>query len=235
MKYERHPANDRGRFQLDWLDSRHTFSFGEYYNPNRMSFGQLRVINDDIVQPEGGFATHSHRDMEIVSIPLFGCLQHKDTLGNGSVIQLGEVQLMSAGTGISHSEFNPSARELVNFLQIWVLPEKKNLEPSYQQKKFDCDKAKNQSQLLVSPDGRDGSLHIHQQVFFSRAQLAAGESLSYDLYMANAGLYVFVIDGELKVADQVLQRRDGFAITELQQCQMTAKQASDVLLIETAF
>jgi len=170
-----HLAETRGHAAHGWLNSHHTFSFGEYVHPGRMSFGALRVINDDFVQGGGGFGTHPHKDMEIISIPLSGSLKHQDSQGNKHLISKGEIQVMSAGTGISHSEQNASTTEDVNFLQIWVLPKQKGLTPRYDQKRFDL--KKNELNLIVSPDSRMNTLKINQDSFFSMTELDKGKSL----------------------------------------------------------
>jgi len=171
-------AEERGLTELRWLDSRHTFSFGDYYDAEHMGFGALRVINEDRLQPGGGFPMHGHRDMEILSVVLSGALEHRDSLGSGSVIHTGEVQRMSAGTGIRHSEFNPSATEPVHFLQIWIEPERTGLEPGYQQAAFPASGRRGRLQLLASRDGRAGSLIVHQPVDLYGLILAEGERLS---------------------------------------------------------
>ena len=170
-------ANDRGRSDFGWLKSHHSFSFGEYHNTNRMGFGKLLVINDDWVEPSRGFDTHPHRDMEIISIPLSGSLYHKDSMGNEHIVKEGEVQRMTAGTGIRHSEYNASDTEMVNFLQIWVLPKKKDLTPSYDQKQFEKTQRENQFQLILSPNGLDGSLSIHQDAWLSLAKIGSNKKI----------------------------------------------------------
>ena len=181
-------ANERGRAAFGWLDSRHTFSFGEYHDPKHMGFGPLRVINDDRVQPGAGFGTHGHRDMEILSYVLEGALEHKDSLGTGSVIRPGDVQRMTAGTGIQHSEFNPTAREPVHFLQIWIEPERDGLAPSYEEKHFADGERRNQLRLIASHDGRDGSLRIHQDADVYAALLDEGKTRRATAARGTAGL-----------------------------------------------
>src|SRR5438067_2753920 len=172
------PAEARGRTALDWLDSRHTFSFSDYYDPEQMGFRSLRVINDDRVAPGGGFGTHGHRDMEILTYVLEGALEHRDSLGTGSVIRRGDLQRMSAGTGIRHSEFNPSPSEPVHFLQIWLLPERSGLRPGYEQKTFPDAEKRGRLRLVAARDGREGAVTIHQDVDLYAALLASGERVT---------------------------------------------------------
>ncbi len=235
MNIQFHPANERGHIQFDWLDTYHSFSFGEYYNPDKMGFGKLRVMNDDIVQGGKGFGMHSHDNMEIVTIPLLGELAHRDTLGSGSVIKPGEIQLMSAGSGISHSEFNHSQTEQVNLLQIWILPDKKNKQPSYEQKFFDESGRRDQFQLLVSPDGRNGSLPMNQQAFFSMIEMSSTSTQTYQPFLKNTAIYLFVIDGRVNVGEHRVSRRDALAISNADKVEMNAVDASRVLMIETVF
>jgi quercetin 2,3-dioxygenase len=173
------PAGERGHTQISWLNSYHSFSFGEYHNPASMAFGALRVINEDTVAPGGGFGTHAHRDMEIISIALEGAVEHKDSIGNGSIIRPGDVQKMSAGTGVQHSEFNPSSTEAAHFLQIWIIPEKAGFPPSYEQKHFP--ETSGQLQLVASRDGQDGSVTIHQDALLYQARLNAGQRIATPL------------------------------------------------------
>jgi redox-sensitive bicupin YhaK (pirin superfamily) len=204
-------STDRGRTRLDWLDSRHTFSFGGYFDPNFVGFRSLRVINDDRVKPAKGFGTHSHSDMEIVSIVLEGALEHKDSLGTGSIIRAGDVQRMSAGTGVSHSEFNPSPDEPVHFLQIWLLPERKGLTPGYEQKAFPEADRRNTVRTIGSRDARDGSLTIHQDVVLSFGHLEPGRGLSVPL-PDRRHAWVQVTKGRIDLNGTMLVAGDGAAI-----------------------
>jgi quercetin 2,3-dioxygenase len=206
-------AQDRGVANFGWLDSRHTFSFGEYYNPNYMGFADLRVINEDNVAPGQGFSTHGHRDMEIISYVLAGALEHKDSLGTGSVIRPGDVQRMSAGTGITHSEYNASQTEPVHFLQIWILPAEKGIEPGYEQKNFAMDEKRGTLRLLGSQDGRDGSVTIHQNVDLYSAVLQAQESVSHTFAPARVG-WLQVARGDVNVNGHALTAGDGVAISQ---------------------
>ncbi len=228
-----HPAKSRGHVNFGWLDSKHTFSFGQYYNPKMMGFGKIRVINDDVVEAGKGFDTHSHQDMEIVSIPLQGRLEHKDTLGNGSIITDDEVQLMSAGSGISHSEFNPSESAPLNFLQIWILPNENDLVPSYQQKRFKKHNRVDYFQCVVSPDGREDSLNIHQQVYFSLLEIHKQTRPVYRPYMKMSGVYCFVIEGQCEIDGHQLNPRDGLAISETDEIHIIGQSGTKLLIIET--
>jgi redox-sensitive bicupin YhaK (pirin superfamily) len=206
-------STDRGRTKLDWLDSRHTFSFGGYFDPNFVGFRSLRVINDDRVKPAKGFGTHSHSDMEIVSIVLEGALEHKDSLGTGSIIRTGDVQRMSAGTGVSHSEFNPSQDEPVHFLQIWFLPERRGLKPGYEQKAFPEADRRNALRIIASRDGRDGSLTVHQDIALAFGHLDAGRAMSVPLAPGRHA-WVHVTKGRIDLNGTMLVAGDGAAAVQ---------------------
>ena len=227
-----HLANTRGFADHGWLKSHHTFSFADYYDPSRMNFGALRVINDDYIDPGMGFGTHPHRDMEIITIILEGSLRHKDSEGHTSVIQKGDVQIMSAGTGIMHSEFNASQTQKVNLLQIWVLPKQYGIKPRYDEKSFLNTEKLNELQLVVSPDARDGSLGINQDAFFSLSKLEKGKSLRYEKSLPGNGVYVFVISGDLKMNDLKLHSRDAVGVTEFETIEIQALSDSHVLWME---
>jgi quercetin 2,3-dioxygenase len=205
------PAQARGNANFGWLDSKHTFSFGSYYDPKHMGFASLRVINEDKVQPAKGFGTHSHRDMEIISYVLEGELEHKDSIGNGSIIRPGDVQRMSAGTGIAHSEFNASDRDPVHFLQIWILPDREGIKPSYEQKHFTLDEKQGKLRLVASPDGRDNSVTIHQDANLYVAVLNNGDRVSYSMNN-NRSLWLQIANGSTEVNGQLLNAGDGAAI-----------------------
>lgn len=207
------PSHDRGAANFGWLDSRHTFSFGSYYDPHHMGFGALRVINEDKVDPSKGFGTHGHRDMEIISYVLQGALAHKDSIGNGSIIRPGDVQRMSAGTGILHSEFNDSDSNSVHFLQIWVLPEKRGLEPSYEQTYFAPKDKQGQLRLVGSRDGRDGSVRIHQDLDLYATKLRADESVIHTLEKDRIA-WIHVARGAVTLNGHDLTTGDGAAIAE---------------------
>lgn len=233
MKTTLHRANTRGMVDHGWLISNHSFSFASYYNPERMGFGLLRVLNDDQVEPSQGFGTHPHKDMEIVSIPLSGSLKHKDSEGNKTLIQNGEIQIMSAGTGVEHSEYNNSDAHKVNFLQIWVLPEKLGIKPRYDQKKFLEADRKNKIQTIVSPIGTvDETVKINQQAYFSLADLDEEQELEYELRQPENGTYVIVLEGQLKIADEILGPKDAMGIEDFKKINMAAKKDCKILLIE---
>ncbi|MEM7773387.1 MAG: pirin family protein [Cyanobacteria bacterium P01_E01_bin.6] len=207
------PANERGAANFGWLDSRHTFSFGNYYDPNHMGFSSLRVINEDKVLPEQGFGTHGHRDMEIISYVLEGSLEHKDSIGNGSVIRPGDVQRMSAGTGIFHSEYNASNSDPVHFLQIWILPDTKGLEPSYEQTHFSEEERLGTLRLVGSRDGRNGSVTIHQDLNLYAGRLLIGDTVDH-VVPDGRSLWVQVVRGAIKLNDHELMAGDGVAMTQ---------------------
>lgn len=227
-----HRAETRGFADHGWLTSYHSFSFGNYNNPDRMGFGLLRVINDDIVKPSMGFGTHPHKDMEIISIPLSGTLQHRDSMGHQHVINSGEVQLLSAGAGITHSEYNHSDQQDVNFLQIWIHPREKGAQPRYEQKSFDPQDQLNRFQVLISPLPSDHSLRINQDAWLSMAQLDPGRQIGYELQQKTNGLYLFVVEGEIVVEGEMLNRRDAIAFEDIANIQMTAQSHARVLCIE---
>jgi redox-sensitive bicupin YhaK (pirin superfamily) len=224
-------AQERGHANHGWLNSYHTFSFGDYYDPRHMGFSNLRVINDDTVSPSGGFGTHGHRDMEIISYVLQGALEHQDSIGNGSVIRPGDVQRMSAGTGVTHSEFNASDAEPVHFLQIWVLPEHDGLQPSYEQKTFSADKKRGQLRLVGSRDGRGGSVTIHQDVDLYATLLGDGDSLSRVLAAGRKG-WVQVAQGSAVLNDQQLYPGDGVAIEGPATIVLTGASEAELLLFD---
>ncbi|MDH5608296.1 MAG: pirin family protein, partial [Cyclobacteriaceae bacterium] len=211
--------------------SRHTFSFGHYYNPERIHFGALRVLNDDIVEPGMGFGTHPHDNMEIVSIPLEGALAHKDSTGHEAVIRTGDVQIMSAGSGLTHSEYNHSKADRVCFLQIWVLPQLANITPRYEQKSFGLEGRKNKLQTVVAPDDAQ-ALWINQQAWFHLVHLDSSRQLTYTLRVIGHGLYAFVIRGRALVNDIELGPRDGLGIYETESLDIKATQEVELLLIE---
>lgn len=227
-----HKAEQRGQAEHGWLHARHSFSFADFHDPRRMGFGKLRVINDDIIDPGAGFDSHGHDNMEIVTVPLSGTLQHRDSMGHTQVIHSGEVQRMSAGNGIRHSEYNHSQSEPLNLLQVWVLPKERDVAPGYVQKDFDADGRKNRWQLLVSPDAEDGAIGINQDAWFLRGDFAAGQHGHYHLHQPEHGVYLFVIDGRVEVADTALGRRDAIGLTELTDFELTVQQDSQLLLIE---
>lgn len=231
MTLSRRSSEDRGKANFGWLDSRHTFSFGHYYDPKHMGFGPLRVINEDRVAPGGGFPTHPHADMEIISYVLEGALAHKDSLSTGSEIRPGDVQRMSAGTGIRHSEFNSSAAEPVHFLQIWILPERKGLQPGYEQKRFSHDEKRCKLRLIGSRDGREGSVTIHQDVDLYATVLAPGEAVSHVLAMGRLA-WVQLARGAITLNGAPLNAGDGMAIENVSELRLEAQEDSEILLFD---
>jgi len=227
-----HQADSRGLADHGWLLSRHTFSFASYHDPERVHFGLLRVINDDIVKPSQGFGTHPHENMEIVSIPLAGSLRHQDSMGNQHIMTAGEVQIMSAGSGLTHSEYNNSDTEDVNFLQIWVFPDRKNIAPRYGQQRFNRADRRNRFQTLVSPDKTSDAIWINQQAWFSMAAIEAGITLSYRKQRPESGVYLFVIEGEIAADGHQLAKRDGLGLTGPDDINIRATTATELLAIE---
>lgn len=224
-------SSDRGHTQLDWLDSRHTFSFGDYYDPAYVGFGALRVINEDRVAPGAGFPTHAHQNMEIVSYVLEGELEHRDSLGNGSIIRPGDIQRMSAGTGVRHSEYNASKTQPVHFLQIWLLPARPSLPPSYEQKHFDVASLRDRWTLVGSSDGRDGSVVIHQDVSLFATQLDDNQTVRYSVASGRRA-YLHVARGTVRLNDQTLAAGDGAAFTEARDIVLVASGAAEALLFD---
>jgi quercetin 2,3-dioxygenase len=226
-------GNERGSSKFNWLDSRHTFSFGDYYDPQHMGFSDLRVINEDRVAPGAGFPTHSHRDMEIITYVLEGALAHKDSTGASSVIRVGDVQRMSAGTGISHSEYNASQAEPVHFLQIWIMPNETGLKPGYEQRSFDLEKQSGSWVLVAAGDPRDGALKVHQDAELSLAVLPKGEKLNYSL-RAGRQAWLQVGRGKVTLNGSLLDTGDGAAINNEPAMDLTANDQSEVLLFDLA-
>jgi redox-sensitive bicupin YhaK (pirin superfamily) len=232
MKTILHKAETRGHANHGWLDSHHTFSFANYHDPSRVHFGVLRVLNDDIVQGGTGFGAHPHDNMEIVSIPLKGALEHNDNTGRHEIIKTNDVQIMSAGTGIVHSEFNATKSDLVNFLQIWLFPKKRDVLPRYEQKTFELSMYENKILTVVSPESNNGAVHINQDAWFNLGNLKKGFSSEYSLHDPTHGLYTFVIEGSVTIEDQTLNRRDGFGVWETDKISIRANGDAQILLIE---
>lgn len=233
MKPTLHKAETRGHATHGWLDSWHTFSFANYYDPNRMQFGALRVLNDDTVAPGMGFGKHPHDNMEIISIPLEGDLEHGDSMGNTTVIRQGDVQAMSAGTGVVHSEKNKNKDRQVKFLQIWVSPNKQNVPPRYDQKTFGESEKHNKLLTVVSPLGSaDGGIQIHQDAWFSLGKLDKGTVLDYTVKKDGNGVYAFLLEGDVTINDIVLNRRDGLGIEDEPNLRITANVDSEILLMD---
>lgn len=227
-----HPASERGYADHGWLQARHSFSFAGYIDPNRMHFGALRVLNDDIIAPGRGFGTHPHDNMEIVTIPLSGVLEHKDSMGHAQQIVAGEVQAMSAGSGITHSEYNASATELINLLQLWVMPKKRNVDPVYSQKAFPTEERRNAFQLVVSPDGAEESLAISQDAYFSLADFDGEQSATYAVKRSANGCYIFVIDGHIEVDGQSIGPRDAIGVWDTESVQIKINEQARILCVE---
>lgn len=224
-------ADDRGHFDHGWLNTYHTFSFADYYDPEQMGYGHLRVINEDRVKPAKGFGTHGHRDMEIISYVLEGVLEHKDSMGNGSVIRPGDVQRMSAGTGVLHSEYNPSRDELVHFLQIWILPERRGLTPEYEQRNFAAEEMRGKLRVIASRNGQDGSVRIHQDVRMFATTLSTGEEVAYSVPAARR-TWLQVARGSLLVNGVPLREGDGASISEEETLRITGSDRSEALIFD---
>lgn len=232
MKMTIHKAESRGHANHGWLNTYHTFSFANYYDPSRMNFGVLRVLNDDEVAPDMGFGTHPHQNMEIISIPLEGDLEHKDSMGNIAVIRSGDIQAMSAGTGVSHSEKNRNSDKAVKFLQIWVLPNKANVTPRYDQITLQPDSLKDRFHQIISPNPEDEGIWIHQDAWFHLGEFRAGSTPTYDLKKKGNGLYVFVLEGACEAGGENLYRRDGMGVWETESVSFKMTEPSKLLLME---
>lgn len=226
-----HKSDTRGHANHGWLDSHHTFSFANYYNPERMHFGVLRVLNDDRVEAGMGFGTHPHDNMEIISIPLEGDLEHKDSMGNVAVIKKGDIQVMSAGTGIQHSEYNRNKDRLTKFLQIWVFPNKKNVTPRYDQITLDTKDRHNKLQQIVSPNADDAGVWIHQDAWFSMGTFDKGFSTDYEIKKKSNGVYAFVLKGDINIDGQTLNERDGLGIWDTDKIKITSNSPDAELLL----
>lgn len=224
-------SDSRGTADHGWLKSKHTFSFADYHNPSMMGFGKLRVINEDWIEPGKGFGTHPHRDMEIVTYMVDGALEHKDSMGNGSVIRPGELQRMTAGTGVLHSEFNASETDRAHLLQIWILPEQNGLEPGYEQKLFPAEEKRNRWRLVGSRDGREGSLTIHQDLSLSSTVLDAGESIDYGFDSRRRG-FLQVVRGTVEIDGEAIETGDAVAIVDQQALGIKAKSDAELLLFD---
>lgn len=231
MKKIIHRSEDRGKANYGWLDTKYSFSFANYYNPEKIHFGNLRVLNDDIVHPAMGFGTHPHDNMEIITIILDGALEHNDSMGNGSVIKKDEVQVMSAGSGITHSEFNPSEKEKVYLLQLWIFPKEKNIQPRYDQKSFPLNERKNKLVNAVSGYKENGALYIHQNAEIKLGNFDKGQSFEYKIRKGN-GIYVFVIDGQLNAADEKLFKKDAIGIFDAENISFEVNEDSNFIIIE---
>lgn len=227
-----HKSDSRGLVDHGWLKARHSFSFADYYNPERMNFGLLRVLNDDIVEPGMGFGTHPHKDMEIVTIPLKGKLEHQDSTGHKEVIRFNDIQNMSAGSGVYHSEFNASDNEIVNLLQIWVMPKEQNIKPRYDQITLNPEDRLNKIHTFVLPEKSTGKLWINQDAYFSLCDLQKGKTVNYKINTAGNGIYIFIIEGESEIANEIISRRDAIGIWDVNAIDVNAKSDSHLLFIE---
>jgi hypothetical protein len=228
-----HKAQTRGHANHGWLDSYHTFSFANYYNPERMNFGALRVLNDDRIDEGMGFGKHPHDNMEIISIPLSGDLEHKDSMGNTTVIKNGDIQVMSAGTGITHSEYNKNSDSLCKFLQIWVIPNQRNVTPRYDQITLNLMERQNRLQQIVSPNPDDEGVWIHQNAWFHLGTFDKNTSIDYSLKLAGNGVYAFVLKGQFTIENLLLEQRDGLGITGTNKIPISAvDQDSEILIME---
>jgi len=231
MKTIFHSEESRGHANHGWLNAKHSFSFASWYNPDRVHFGALRVLNDDIVAGHAGFGKHPHDNMEIITIPLKGSIKHEDSMGNSSIIETGEIQVMSAGTGIMHSEFNPTKEEL-NLFQIWIFPNKQQVTPRYDQFKMDTAKMKNHFLQLVSPSSDDEGTWIHQDAWISMAKIDANTALDYQLKKEGNGVYFMVVEGEVSILDHALKQRDALGVWETTTVSIEAIKASTIVAIE---
>ena len=230
MKSIFYPENERGQVNIGWLNARHSFSFGNWYNPSRMGFGALRVLNDDRVRALSGFSKHPHQNMEIITIPLVGSLRHQDDMGNTSVIKSGEVQVMSAGSGVYHSEFNPETQQETALLQIWIMPDEDGHEPRYDQRHFD--QKPNEWNALVGPMNAHYGLEIHQNAYSSRFSAEVAQSVEYKWKDSNNGVYFFLIQGEASIEDQILKTRDALGVWDVESVNVQLTENSELLALE---
>lgn len=227
-----HKADTRGHADHGWLNAYHSFSFASWYNPDRVQFGALRVLNDDTIAGGMGFGTHPHDNMEIITIPLEGDLAHKDSMGNTETIKTGDIQVMSAGTGVKHSEFNPNSDQRTKLLQIWVFPNKRNVTPRYQQITLDSEDRKNKLQQILSPNEEDAGVWIHQDAWFHLGKFDKGIETTYDLKKSDNGVYIFVLSGNLSINGQELETRDGLGVWDTNSLEIKATSDAEFLLME---
>ena len=232
MKTILHKSTQRGHINHGWLDSYHSFSFGEYFDPKKMNFGKLRVINDDFIAAGAGFGKHPHQNMEIITIMLSGILKHEDSMGNAAEIKAGEIQVMSAGKGVFHSEFNGSDTEAVNLFQIWILPNRLDVEPRYDQKTIKDLALPNELYQILSPNPDDQGVWIHQDAWFFLGEFSEEKEIFYQLKKPNNGIYILVIEGTLTLENQQLEKRDAVGISEINSINFKAKKNSKILLME---
>ena len=227
-----HKSDTRGFFDHGWLRTYHSFSFADYYNPEKMNFGLLRVLNDDVIAPGEGFGTHPHKNMEIVTIPLKGELEHEDSTGHKEIIKFNDIQNMSAGTGVYHSEYNASDKNPASLLQIWVLPKELNIEPRYDQLTLNPQDRRNKISTFVSPEKEKGMLWINQNAYFSLCELEKGKSIIYNIKYKGNGLYIFLIDGEIQAAFEKISRRDAIGLWDTDEVELKANKNSFILFVE---
>ena len=234
MKKVLHPSDSRGKADFGWLKANYSFSFANYFNPQRLQFGKLRVLNDDVIDPAKGFGTHPHQNMEIVSIPLSGALAHKDSLNHEEVINVGDIQVMSAGTGVRHSEYNPSNDDKTNLLQIWILPETENVEPRYDQKQTQWQNQVNTLNTLVKPKDKalPNELWLNQQTYFSIGVFEANKTVTYTFNQPENGVYIFVINGSVETAETELNTRDAIGIWDIDKIEIKTASKTSFLVIE---
>lgn len=232
MKKIVYRAEDRGAADHGWLKARHSFSFANYQDDEKVHFGELRVLNDDVIAPGRGFGMHPHDNMEIVTIPLSGAIKHHDSMGNEGIIKAGDVQIMSAGKGIVHSEFNASTTEALNLFQIWVFPKVRNIEPRYDQKTFSAADRKGKFQVLVSPGKEEGTMWVNQDVWFNLGEFSTGQEVSYAPKLKTNGLYVMVVEGEIEVAGETLKKRDAIGISGIEKADIKMSSDAEILIID---
>lgn len=227
-----HRANERGSANHGWLQVNHSFSFAGFFDPDKVHFGALRVLNDDYIAPNKGFPTHPHDNMEIITIPLSGALAHKDSMGNSSTINAGEIQVMSAGEGVMHSEFNPLEKDWTNLFQIWIFPNKKNVAPRYDQFKIDDLNTKNRFAQLVSPNPEDEGSWIHQEAWINMGEFDANQEITYKLHDANSGAYLMVVEGEIEVENEKLSKRDAIGLSNIADIRIQISKEAKLMLLE---
>ncbi len=232
MKTIFHKSTERGQANHGWLHAKHSFSFANYHDPNKVHFGMLRVLNDDIIAPGGGFGMHPHDNMEIVTIPLKGTLEHRDSMGNIGTIQPNEIQAMSAGSGLMHSEYNHSKTEEINLLQIWIFPKEKNITPRYEQKIFSENAKLNNFKTIVSPIKSDDTMWINQDAFFSIGKFSEEKNISYTIQNKGNGAYVFVIEGSAIIGEHTLNKRDAIGVWDTSNFSVSVKPNSEILIID---
>ena len=232
MKKTIHRSENRGHVNHGWLKATHSFSFARYYNPEMMGFGLLRVLNDDIIEAGTGFGTHPHDNMEIVTVPITGALEHMDSTGHKEVIRANDVQIMSAGSGLTHSEYNHSKTEIANILQLWIMPKEQDIEPRYDQKTLDGKAIKNKVLMVVSPERTDGTMWINQDAYISLSELDAQNAIVYEMKKKGNGVYVFLVEGKLTVAEEILNKRDAIGVEGVDTFAVIAEENSRILFVE---